>query len=317
MPAEQQRVVPELHVRGPGDHVPEAGQARVGASAPDIRGEAEPGAIAVLLEQGAERHVVDQRALERCQAAGLLERGSPDEHAAAGRRGGTALRVIDPAERVELGEEVDEGGHDHPLPAGLRAEQGHLRDEGPVVGFRALDQVAERGRRPGDVRVGEQHVVRRGAARGHACRPGRRPAVGRCAPSPPPGPAPSPRPCRPSRRALAGPLPRSAAPRRRARPSRRVRPRSRRCRHRCCHRRGRHGTRPGSPGRAARGASRAETPPRSLPEPRRRPPATSPARDQPRRRVRVRGGARRRAAAAGWSARTLRAPPRGTATRRH
>src|SRR6185437_8880938 len=119
---QQQRVVPELHVRGPGDHVPEAGEARVRARAADVGSQAEPGAVAVLLEQGAERHVVDQRAADRLETAGFLERGPPDEHAAACRRGGPALRVIDLAERVELGEEVDEGGHDHPLPPGLRAQ---------------------------------------------------------------------------------------------------------------------------------------------------------------------------------------------------
>ena len=127
---EQQRVVPELHVRGPGDHVPQAGQARVGARAPDVRGQAEPGAVAVLLEQRAERHVVDQRALHRAQGRrpprARIVRTSMQPPAAAAV---PLLRVVDPAERVELGEEVDEGGHDHPLPPGLRAEQRHLRDE--------------------------------------------------------------------------------------------------------------------------------------------------------------------------------------------
>ena len=120
------------------------------------------------LEQGAEGDVVDQRALDLLQAAGRLQRGPADEHAAARRGRGPAPRVVDPAERVELGEEVDEGGHDHPLPAGFRPQQGHLRDQRPVVRLRRRDQVAQRVRGPGDVGVGEQHVLRRGPP---ACRP--------------------------------------------------------------------------------------------------------------------------------------------------
>ena len=81
--------------------------------------------------------------------------------------------IVDLLERVELGEEVDERGHDHPLPGRLRAEQGHLRDEGAVVVFRRPDQVAQRRRRPGDVRVGEQHVAGSRDRWRTAFRPGR------------------------------------------------------------------------------------------------------------------------------------------------
>ena len=119
-----------------------------------------------VLEQRAEGHVVDQRAPHRLEAARPLQRLGPDQHAAAGPGRGAALRVVDLLERIELREEVDERGHDHPLPRRLRAEQGHLGDQDAVVVFCGPDQVAQRGRRPGDVRVGEQHVLG-GRAPGH------------------------------------------------------------------------------------------------------------------------------------------------------
>ena len=263
MPASSSRVVPELDVGGPGDHVPEAAQARVRPRRPDVGGEAEPDAIAVFLEQRAEGDVVDQRASHRLEAARPLQRLGPDQHAAARPGRGPAPRVVDLLERIELGEEVDEGGHDHPLPGRLRAQQRHLGDEGAVVVFRGPDQVAQRGRRPGDIRVSEQHIL--GAAAAPPTRPdrggqalGHRPHLA--------GPAVRPW--------LAG----DDGQRRAAVPRgllAQLGGDGGRCRRRSRHRPGRPGTLRGNPAPAARAASPGGSPPHCARARRRRPPATT------------------------------------------
>jgi hypothetical protein len=96
---------------------------------------------------------------------------------------GPARRVVGPAERVKLREEVDERGDDHPFPRRLGAEQRHLGDHRPVVSLGRRDEVPQRARRPGDVRVGEEQVPRlsgrRGGLRGAlGQRRGRRHALG-------------------------------------------------------------------------------------------------------------------------------------------
>ena len=95
--------------------------------------------------------------------AGRVEGTPADEHAPS--RGGSrpAARPVDPAERIQLGEEVDERRDDRLFPSGLGAEQGHLRHQVAVIALGRGDQRAERAGRPGDVGVGEQDI--RGAGR--------------------------------------------------------------------------------------------------------------------------------------------------------
>ena len=157
---QQQRRVAQLGVRAAGHHVPQPGQRRVRPAAVHVRGQAQPAARPGALEDAAERHVVDPRAADHGQAAGRGQVLAAHQHAAPGRGGRPGLRPVHPAERVELGEEVHERGHDQPLPGGLGAQQGHLRDEAVAAAVRGADQGGQRARRVTDVRVGEQHVFR-------------------------------------------------------------------------------------------------------------------------------------------------------------
>ncbi len=157
-PGQQPGRVPELDVGGPGHHLPQVGEPGVGAHA-DHRGrQPEPAAPALALDDLAQGHVVDAGAADRGQPAGSLEGLPAHQHAAAGRRCGAGPGRVHPAERVQLGEEVHERGDHDPLPRGGRAQQRHLRDQVPVVGFGRADQGPQRARPPGDVGVGEQHV---------------------------------------------------------------------------------------------------------------------------------------------------------------
>jgi hypothetical protein len=157
-PGQQPGGVPELDVRGPGHHLPQVGEPGVGAHA-DHRGrQPEPAASALALDDLAQGHVVDAGAADRGQPARSLEGLTAHQHAAAGRRRGAGPGRVHPPERVQLSEEVHERGDHDPLPPGRRAQQRHLRDQVPVVGFGRADQGPQRARPPGDVGVGEQHV---------------------------------------------------------------------------------------------------------------------------------------------------------------
>src|SRR6266545_2597507 len=115
---QQPRRVAELGVGAAGDHVPQIGQLRVRAVAGHVLAEAEPEAPAEpAAEELAERDVVDAGTPDALQPTGVGERLAAHQHAAAGRRGGPALRAVDPAEWVQHREEVDERRHDQALPA--------------------------------------------------------------------------------------------------------------------------------------------------------------------------------------------------------
>ena len=59
------------------------------------------------------------------------------QHTAARRGRRPRPRPVDPAERIQLGEEVDERRHDQPLPAALHPQPGHLRDQVEAAGAAA------------------------------------------------------------------------------------------------------------------------------------------------------------------------------------
>ena len=98
------------------------------------------------------------------------------------------LPIVDPAERVDLGEEVHERGHQQAFPAAGRGKTGHERHDAAGVVGGGPDQLAQRGGGMGDVGVGEQEPFG----------PGRRPHGGLRRP------APWPRACPPTPAAGAG-----------------------------------------------------------------------------------------------------------------
>ena len=185
-PGQHHRGVAQLGVGRPGHHLPQAGQPRVRAHADDLPGQARASVRPRWPLIRRPRATSSMRAPRIGARPPALSRAlAADQHAAAGRRGRPRAGHVHPPERVELGEEVDEGGDHDALPAGGRAQQGHLRDQVPVVALGRGHQAAQRVRLPGDVGVGEHHVI--GPDRPRA------------------GPGPWPTPCPPSaRRPAAG-----------------------------------------------------------------------------------------------------------------
>ena len=127
-----------------------------------------------------------------------------DQDEPAGRDRLGPGRVVHPVERVELGQELEEGDGDRPLPEGPAPDPGQERDE------------------VGPVRLGLGRSPRPGPGGAGPCRRRRTRASRPRARPPPDGPPrscrPTPRAARPPGRPGAGPGPGSAASRRGSRP---------------------------------------------------------------------------------------------------
>ena len=95
----------------------------------------DPDPAAGPLDPLGEADVLDDLAADALDAADPVVRRPPDQHEGAVRQRLGPLRVVDPAERVEHREDLDQGQGDRPLPEGLAAGPAEERDEvGPVVG---------------------------------------------------------------------------------------------------------------------------------------------------------------------------------------
>ena len=137
------------------------------------------------LDRRRQRHVVDQRAAHRLDAADAVERAAADQDGAARRRRGRAGGSLTAGERVEELEEEHEGRHQRPLGRGSRSSappsrrRGRARPAPPcatsVARWRGVVH---------DVGIGQQHELAR---------------------PPPRRPAPPPRACRSSPPGAAAP----------------------------------------------------------------------------------------------------------------
>lgn len=158
-PGEEQRVVPQLRVGAARHHPPQVAEPRVGAHAVDAIGEAQPDVPSGALHRPGERDVVDDGVPDRVGDRGTVGSFGAQQHAAAGRgRRARALRR-DPAERVQLGEEVHEGRDDEPLPHALHAQPRHQRDEVEPACTRRGHQLPQAVGLMRDVGVGEKQEL--------------------------------------------------------------------------------------------------------------------------------------------------------------
>ena len=91
-----------------------------------------------------QRAIVDQGAADRRHAAGFAQRIAAHQHAAAGRRGGGAARIVGPGERIEHLKEEDEGRDEHALGEALAAQLHHQRGEHEPPASRPRDEPRQR-----------------------------------------------------------------------------------------------------------------------------------------------------------------------------
>ncbi len=167
--AKQQRRIIELRIGRARHHAADIGDRRISADAVHALGQRERDR-AVAVEQFGQRAIVDQGAADRGDAARLLQRIAAHQHAAAGRGGGRAPRIIDPGEGIEHLEKEDEGRHEHALGKALAAQFRHQRGQYQAVRLRPRHEIGHCVLGTDDVGVGQQQVDRRraGHGEGHA-----------------------------------------------------------------------------------------------------------------------------------------------------
>ena len=159
-PGQQQRRIAQLRIGGARHHAGDVGDGRVGAHRAHAFGQRQEDRAA-RFEQLRQRAVVDQGVADRSQAAGPLQRLAPHQHAAAGRGGGRAARIVHPGERVEHPEEEDEGRDQHALGKTLAAQLRHQRGEDQAAALGPRHEMHQRVRGIDDVGIGQQQIGRR------------------------------------------------------------------------------------------------------------------------------------------------------------
>lgn len=159
---QQPRAVPQLRVRTPRDHAPQVGQSRRGPHTVDPVGEPQPDPAAAAPDRARQRDVVDHRLTDGLRDTRPLGGPCTQQDAAARRRRGPRPLPVHPPERVELGEEVDEGGNHQPLPDARHPQPRHLRDQVEAVltlGPGRGDEFPQAVRLVGDVGVRQQQEL--------------------------------------------------------------------------------------------------------------------------------------------------------------
>ena len=173
-PGQKGRVVAELGVGVAGHHFPDAGQAggSGAGSRPEVRRTAppwparpnqmsKPAPFTARARPTSSMVLVAMASMPPASASAPASTSRQPPAAAAVR----SLPVVDPAERVNLGEKVHEGGHQQAFPAAGGGKPGHERHRATPIVVGGLYELAQRGRGVGDVGVGEQEPFRAGCRR--------------------------------------------------------------------------------------------------------------------------------------------------------